>query len=292
MIRARHTPLPVVVLLSTAVVVLGPDMAEAQTSDYETTRIADGVFQFRWQAHNGFFVVTPAGVVAVDPISPEAALQYAREIKKVAPDAPLRAIIYSHQDADHATGASVLMSEMGQDVPILAHRNSVAAITAAGSADLPVPTVTYQEFMSMNLDGRSIELHYVGANHTDNSTVVYVPDVKVAFAVDFVSHDRVGYQQLPSWTFPDFFESMPRLLEIPFETMVFGHGPAGDRSSIHRQIRYYDQIRSEVRQALDAGWSEDRAAAEIRLPEFSHWGQYDAWFPLNVRAIYRWMAGG
>ena len=33
------------------------------------------------------------------------------------------------------------------------------------------------------------------------------------------------------------------------------------------------------------------AAAEIRLPEFSSWGQYDAWFPMNVRAIYRWMAG-
>ena len=292
MVRARHIPLLVAVLLSTVVVVLGPVMAEAQTPDYETTRIADGVFQFRWQAHNGFFVVTPAGVVAVDPISPEAAMQYAREIRKVAPAAPLLAIIYSHQDADHATGAPALMSEMGQSVPILAHRNSVAAIAAVGSADLPVPTVTYQEFMSMNQGGRDIELHYVGANHTDNSTVVYVPDVKVAFAVDFVSHDRVGYQGLPGWQFPDFFESMPRLLEIDFETMVFGHGPAGDRSSIHRQIRYYDQIRSEVRKALDAGWSEDRAAAEIRLPEFSDWGQYDAWFPLNVRAIYRWMAGG
>ena len=292
MVRARHIPLLVAVLLSTVVVVLGPVMAEAQTPDYETTRIADGVFQFRWQAHNGFFVVTPAGVVAVDPISPEAAMQYAREIRKVAPAAPLLAIIYSHQDADHATGAPALMSEMGQSVPILAHRNSVAAIAAVGSADLPVPTVTYQEFMSMNQGGRDIELHYVGANHTDNSTVVYVPDVKVAFAVDFVNHDRVGYQGLPGWQFPDFFESMPRLLEIDFETMVFGHGPAGDRSSIHRQIRYYDQIRSEVRKALDAGWSEDRAAAEIRLPEFSDWGQYDAWFPLNVRAIYRWMAGG
>ena len=291
MLQARRIPLLVAVLLSTAVVVLGPVMAEAQTSNYETTRIADGVFQFRWQAHNGFFVVTPAGVVAVDPISPEAAMQYAREIRKVAPDAPLLAIIYSHQDADHATGAPALMSEMGQSVPILAHRNSVAAIAAAGSADLPVPTVTYQEFMSMNQGGRDIELHYVGANHTDNSTVVYVPDVKVAFAVDFVSHDRVGYQGLPGWQFPDFFESMPRLLEIDFETMVFGHGPVGDRSSIHRQIRYYDQIRSEVGKALDAGWSEDRAAEEIRLPEFSDWGQYDAWFPLNVRAIYRWMAG-
>ena len=291
MLRARYIPFPVAILLSAAVALLGPVIAEAQATDYETTRIADGVYQFRWVGHNGFFVVTPVGVVAVDPISPEAATQYAREIKKVAPDAPLVAVIYSHQDADHATGAPALMAEMGQDVPILAHRNSVAPLTAAGSADLPVPSVTYQEFMSIAPGGRRVELHYVGANHTDNSTVVYVPDVGVAFAVDFVSNDRVGFRGLPGWVFPDFFESMSRLLEINFETMVFGHGPAGDRSAIHRQIRYYDQIRSEVRNALAAGWSEDRAAAEIRLPEFSDWGQYEDWFPMNVRAVYRWMAG-
>ena len=289
MLRIR-CPALAVAALSAATPVLAPTAARAQT-DYETTRIADGVYQFRWVGHNGLFVVTPAGVVAVDPISPEAATRYAREISSVAPDAPLVAIIYSHQDADHATGAPALMREMGQQVPILAHRNALPPLAAAGSADLPVPTDTYQEFMSIAPGGRRIELHYVGANHTDNSTVVFVPDVEVAFAVDFVSNDRVGFQDLQGAIFPDFFESIAALLEIPFETMVFGHGPTGDRGSIHRQIRYYDEIRSAVRRALAAGWSEDRAVEEIRLPEFSDWGQYEAWFPMNVQAIYRWMAG-
>ncbi len=222
--RARRVPLPVGIVLSMAFVAVGPVVAEAQVPDYETTRIADGVYQFRWQEHNAFFVVTSAGVVAVDPISREAAAQYANEIKKVAPDAPLLMVVYSHQDADHATGAPTLMSEMGQTVPIIAHRNSVAAIRAAASEDLPAPTVTYQKFMSTTLGGREIEFHYMGANHTDNSTVVYVPDVRVAFAVDFVANDRVGYQDLPDYVFPDFFESIPRLLELDFDTMVFGHG--------------------------------------------------------------------
>ena len=113
---------------------------------YETTRIAEGVYQFRWQAHNGFFVVTPAGVLAVDPISVEAAAQYAEEIKKVAPNAPLRAIVYSHEDADHATGAPVLMSAMGVSVPIIAQRNAVAEPRSGGErrssrADAHLPGV-------------------------------------------------------------------------------------------------------------------------------------------------------
>lgn len=287
MVRARP------VLVVAALFSLGAPALMAQAADYETTRIAEGVYQFRWQSHNGFFVVTPKGVLAADPISPEAAAQYAREIKKVAPDAPLLAIVYSHEDADHATGALALMEGMGlPSVPIIAQRNSAPNIARAESADLPVPTVTYQSFLGLDLGGRQVELHYLGANHSDNSTVIYVPDVKVAFAVDFVSNDRVGFRDLPGWHFDEFYRSMPRLLELGFETMVFGHGPAGDRSSIHRQIRYYDDMRAAVAGALAEGWSEDRAAQEIRLPEYADWGQYEAWFPLNVRAIYRWMAGG
>ncbi len=279
------------ILMAVALCLSSGQALDAQAG-YETTRIAEGVYQFRWQAHNAFFVVTPTGVLAVDPISMEAAAQYAEEIKKVAPSAPLRVIVYSHEDADHATGAPALMSAMGVSVPIIAQRNAVPNLARAASPDLPVPTLTYQEFMSLTLGGRVIELHYLGANHSDNSTVVYVPDVKVAFAVDFVSNDRVGFQDLPGWRFPDVFASVARLLDLDFEVMVFGHGPAGDRDTIHRQIRYYDALRAEVRRAVEAGWSEDRAAAEVGLPEFEDWAQYDAWFPLNVRGVYRWMSGG
>ena len=279
------------ILVTVALCLSGGQSLDAQAG-YETTRIAEGVYQFRWQAHNGFFVVTPTGVLAVDPISMEAAAQYAEEIKKVAPSAPLRAIVYSHEDADHATGAPALMSAMGVSVPIIAQRNAVPNLARAASPDLPVPTVTYQEFMSLTVGDRVIELHYLGANHSDNSTVVYVPDVKVAFAVDFVSNDRVGFQDFPGWRFPDVFASVPRLLDLDFEVIVFGHGPAGDRDTIHRQIRYYDALKAEVRRAVEVGWSEDRAAAEVRLPEYGDWSQYDSWFPLNVRGVYRWMSGG
>ena len=103
----------VVRILVTAALCSSGGQTLAGQADFETTRVAEGVYQFRWQAHNGFFVVTPTGVLAVDPISMEAAAQYAEEIKRVAPNAPLRAIVYSHEDADHATGAPALMSAMG-----------------------------------------------------------------------------------------------------------------------------------------------------------------------------------
>lgn len=258
--------------------------------DFETTEIAEGVFQFRWRGHNGFFVDTPQGVIAIDPISVEAAVQYAEEIRKALPGKSILAVGYSHDHADHATGALALTSEFGGNSPIIAHENAIPKIMATGNADLPVPTLTFSDRMVMS-PGRTVEFHYLGRNHSDNSMVVYVPDVKVAFVVDFASNDRVGFRELPDYHFPEFFTSLSRLLELDFETVVFGHGPPGDRAAVQRQIRYYDDLRTAVSHAVDEGLTEDQAAERISLPEYASWSQYEAWLPLNVRAIYRWIAG-
>lgn len=266
----------------------GPLVAQAP---FETTEIADGVYQFRWQSHNGLFVVTDAGVVVFDPIEPEPARQFAREIQRTAPGLPISAIVYSHSDTDHSTGARALLETMGQSsAPIIAHERAVAPIRGRANAEQPLPTVTFSDHMTFRSGGRAIELYYLGPSHTDNLIVPFIPDVGVAFAVDFVANDRMGFQDLPGWYFPDFFDAVSGLLAIPFQTMVFGHGPVGDRAAIRRQIDYYDDLTVAVRDAVARGWSEDQAAGEIRLPAYEGWDQYETWFPLNVRGVYRWVS--
>ena len=263
----------------------------AQAPPFETTRIGEGAYQFRWQGHNSFFVTSSEGVVVIDPISTDAAAQLAREIRRVAPNMPLRAIVYSHSDADHATGANVLRAEFGESVPIVAHANAVDDIERTDSADLPAPDITFYDRAALRFGGRTLELHYLGLSHSDNMIVALLTDERIAFAVDFVSNDRMGFRDMPGWHFPDFFEVLDRLRGLAFDTIVFGHGPAGDRASIDRQVSYYSDLRRAVAEAVQAGLSEDEAAARIRLPAYSSWGQYDAWLELNVRAVYRWSAG-
>lgn len=271
-------------------VLFGFSQLSAQVS-FETTEIADGVYQFRWESHNAMFLVTDDGVVVFDVIEVEPARQLAREIQRIAPGASIAAIVYSHSDADHSTGATALLDAMGQaSAPIIAHEKAVAPIRARASADQPLPTMAFARRMTFQVGGRPVELHYLGPSHTDNMIVPFLPDVGVAFAVDFVSKDVVGFRDLPGWQFPDFFDAMSALLRLPFDTIVFGHGPAGDRASVLRQIAYYDDLTAVVRDALARGWSEDEAADRIDLPQYSAWGQYDAWFPLNVRGVYRWLS--
>lgn len=252
---------------------------------FETTEVAEGVYQFRWIGHNALFAVTSEGVFAFDPISVEAAATYAEEIRRVAPGAELAAIVYSHNHADHATGAEVLREAFGADVPIYAHRNADAPLREAADPDLPPPTATFDE--TMTLAGGEIELHYLGRSHGDDIAVGFMPAHNLAFAVDFVSRDRFGYQDLASLHFPDLFDAIEGLLEIPFETIVFGHGPPGDRAAVERQLTYYRDLDAAVRGAVEAGLSEDETAETVLMEDYSHWDRYDDWRELNVRGMHR-----
>ncbi|MFQ5703994.1 MAG: MBL fold metallo-hydrolase [Gemmatimonadales bacterium] len=267
------------------------EVAHAQDREFETTRLDEGVYQFRYKTHNGFFVVTADGVVAFDPISTEAARLYAAEIKRLAPGVPLAAIVYSHDHADHATGANVLRTAFSARVPVIAHDNAVSRIAETADEDLPTPDITFRDQLTLYFGGRRLELHYLGRSHSDNMIVALLPKERLAFAVDFVTNDGVGYRELPDYYFPEFFEALAKLQELDFDSIAFGHGPPGDRAAIARQVNYYSELRAAVREAVDKGWSEDEAAQRIRLSAYAGWRQYDSWFPLNVRALYRWMTG-
>jgi glyoxylase-like metal-dependent hydrolase (beta-lactamase superfamily II) len=177
---------------------------------------------------------------------------------------------------------------MGQQgVPIVAHEAAVPHIQRTANPELPAPTITFRDRHVLEPGGRRIELHFLGRSHSDNMLVGYVPDAGVAFAVDFVSNDRVAYQEMPGWYVPDILHAITGMLDLPFTKVVFGHGPDGDRATIQRQLIYYDDLRAAVRQAIARGLTEDQAAAQVRLPAYARWGQYEAWFPMNVRGMYR-----
>ena len=291
--RLRARPLfPAATLALTLPLACAPPADEPdQGVEVSHTEVADGIYQLNAGSHNAFLVDTDGGVVAFDPISVEAAAGLAVAIRSAAPGKPLAAIVYSHSDADHATGASVLQQAFEGDAPIIAQERALPIITAGGDPNLPPPDLTFADNLTLRFGGRAIELHYLGPSHTDNLLVAFVPDQRVLFAVDFVSNDRVGYRDLPGWHFDELYVALDRLMEIPFETVVFGHGAVGDRSTIDRQLAYYADLRDAVQEAIDQGLTEEEAMEQVRLDDYAHWGQYEAWFPMNVGAVYRWLAG-
>ena len=86
-----------------------------------TTKVTDNVYIFRYVGHQSMFIVTPAGVIATDPISERRpAKPYIDAIQAVT-KAPIKYVIYSHSHFDHIAGGQPF-KDLG--ATFVAHRNA------------------------------------------------------------------------------------------------------------------------------------------------------------------------
>ena len=150
-----------------------PVPAAAALPLFTTTKVegTDNVYIFRYQGHQSMFVVTPAGVIATDPIGlyrPQAVKTYIEEIQKIT-SAPIRYVIYSHHHYDHAAGGKPF-KDLG--ATFIAHKNAKQHLEKTKYPDVVIPDEVVDNERTITLGGTILELLYVGRNHSDNSLVI------------------------------------------------------------------------------------------------------------------------
>ena len=195
-----------------AIATLATGMALAQSPPapptFETTKVdgTDNVYVFRYMNHQAMFVVTPAGVIATDPISygrPQAAKAYVEEIQKVT-KAPIKYLIYSHHHYDHIAGGK-LFKDAG--AVVIAHKRAKERLAALKGLDVVIPDEAVDNKRTIKLGGTTLELHYVGRNHSDSSLVMFLPKEKLIFAVDFNSLGAVPSRLAVNDSYPIEWEA-------------------------------------------------------------------------------------
>jgi glyoxylase-like metal-dependent hydrolase (beta-lactamase superfamily II) len=240
---------------------------------FATTKVegTDNAYVFRYQNHQSMFIVTPAGVIATDPISygrPQAAQAYLDEIRKIT-KAPIKYLIYSHHHYDHAAGGKPF-KEAG--AKIVAHRRAKERLAALKPADVPVPDEIVDQKRTIKLGGTTLELVYTGRNHSDSSLVMFLPKEKLIFAVDFNALGAVPSRLAVNDSYPgEWEESLKRTLALKWERQIPGHpgpgGRLGTRQDMEQQLAFMTDLSAEVKKASDAGKCFDPATKEVRVPQ-------------------------
>lgn len=269
--------------------------AGAQQPTFETRKITDNVYLFRYVGHQSMFVVTPEGVIATDPIAylrPQAAQAYIAEIRKVT-NAPIKYVVYSHHHYDHVAGGRPF-KDLGATV--VAHRNAKVHLEQLKFADVVMPDVLVDDKYAIELGGVRVELYYVGRNHSDNSLVMLVPKDKILFTVDFVPIETVHFRDMPDGFLPDWFDSLDRVMALDWERMIPGHpyagGRLGTREDVRNLIKYTNDLSAAVKAAADQGKCFDQAMAEIKLPAYEKWGNYAQYLPGNIQRFCEYWGRG
>ncbi len=260
----------------------------------------DNVYLFRYQGHQSIFIVTPQGVIATDPIGylrPQAVKTYIDEIKKVT-DKPVKFVIYSHHHYDHIAGGQPF-KDLG--ARFIAHNNAKTRLAALKKADPKLDVVVPDEGVgnkkTITLGGTTLELLYLGRNHSDNSLVMRLPKEKLVFVVDFAPIESVQFRNIPDNASPiEYIDSLKKLVALDWERMIPGHPYAGGRfgtkKDIQDHIEFMEELSAEVKKAADAGKCFDTAMREVKLPKYAKWTNYDSALPMNVERFCYWWGRG
>jgi glyoxylase-like metal-dependent hydrolase (beta-lactamase superfamily II) len=258
---------------------------------FQTTKVegTENVYVFRYQNHQSMFVVTSAGVIATDPISygrPQAAKTYVEEIRKIT-KAPIKYLIYSHHHYDHIAGGKPFKDA---GATVIAHKRAKERLTQLKGLDVVIPDETVDNRRTLKLGGTTLELHFVGRNHSDSSLVMFLPKEKLIFAVDFNSLGAVPSRLGVNDSYPVEWEaSLKRTLALKWDRMIPGHpgpgGRLGTRQDMEQQLAFMTDLSAEVKKASDAGKCFSPADTELKLPKYSTLLNYEQNLPWNV---HRW----
>jgi glyoxylase-like metal-dependent hydrolase (beta-lactamase superfamily II) len=260
--------------------------AQAQQPPTATTKVegTDNVYIFRYGGHQAMFIVTPDGVIATDPVSlRRPAAPYIEAIQAVT-KAPIKYVIYSHSHYDHIAGGKPF-KDLG--ATFVAHKNAKARLAALKPADIVMPDQVVDKQKTIKLGGTTLELDYVGKNHSDSMLVMRLPKEKVLFTVDWIPLQAVQFRIMADTYVPDIEDGLKKVIAMDWDKLIPGHpGPGGrqtgSKDDARNQLAYLQDLSAAVKKEVDEGKCYADAVKDIKLPKYESWGGYGPFLPMNI----------
>ncbi|MCL6649044.1 MAG: MBL fold metallo-hydrolase [Chloroflexi bacterium] len=272
--------------------------------------LGKGVYLFRWP--RGVVVspllVTAEGVIAVDPIDAEAARAYRAAIRQLT-DAPVRAVIYSHDHRDHIVGAA----ELGPEAEIIAHPRARERILRRRDPDILLPTRLVQDEEELRFGQHRVEVRYFGPNHSaSNIGLLFETDAgRLLFFCDLVEPGLAPYRNLPDTDVLGLLETLAACRTLGADLVLGGHAGPATAEWIDGYAQFFHELLAATARAYRAQGGQaplpgedgvamtervrlavcQEAAAALR-PRFGHWRGFDAWAPQTADRLLLYLITG
>jgi 2-keto-4-pentenoate hydratase/2-oxohepta-3-ene-1,7-dioic acid hydratase in catechol pathway/glyoxylase-like metal-dependent hydrolase (beta-lactamase superfamily II) len=272
-----------------------------------------------WMLPDGGFGWSNAGLVVGDGASLLVDtlfdLPLTREMldamKPITDRAPITDALITHSNGDHTHGNQLLdptvrvIAATGTAEEI-AHGMAPEMLAMAQNADLgPVATRylrerfgpfdfggitlrnadrTFDDRLTIEVGGRTVELLNLGPAHTAADSVVHVPDAGVLFAGDLLF---IGCTPIV-WAGPikNWVKACDAMIALDAPTVIPGHGPVTDADGIRTVRGYLAYVAEQAEASYRDGLSFVEAADSIDLGEYADWLDAER-VVINVHTRYR-----
>jgi glyoxylase-like metal-dependent hydrolase (beta-lactamase superfamily II) len=287
MLRTHIARIASALLAATPFVALA--QAPAAPPPLQTTKVegTDGVYIFRNVGHQAMFIVTKDGVIATDPIAygkPTGGQDYVNAIKAVT-DKPIKYLIYSHHHYDHIQGGKAFKAAGAK---IIAHKRVKERLAPLGDPETPLPDESFGGAKKViTLGGTTLELLWLGPNHSDSNIVMRLPKEKIIFVVDTIP---VG--QVPGRGMIDFYPAeseafIKKVIALDWDRLIPGHpgvgGRLGTKKDAQDQLQLLQDASAEMKPMGQAGKCWDVGEKEFKMEKYASWPGYAAGVPFIAR---------
>jgi len=203
-------------------------------------------------------------------------------------DKPVRFLLNTHWHGDH-TGNN---ARIAKGAPILAHSNVRRRL--AGDAEIEgrkndppmekagLPVLTYEDTITLHLNGEEIVVLHFDAGHTDGDSVVLFTDSNVLHMGDLFFSGRFPFIDLDSGgSVEGYARAVGGILEsLPADVKIIpGHGPLSTVKELRAFHTMLTVTSDRVRAALAEGKDAEAMKAEGLLDDYAEgwdWGFIDS----------------
>jgi hypothetical protein len=139
----------------------------------------------------------------------------------------------------------------------------------------------------LTLGGTTLELIYVGRNHSDATLVMRLPKEKIIFTVDWIPLQTVPFRGMADTYLPEIEDGLKTVIAMDWERLIPGHpGPdgrqIGTKDDARLALAYLRDLSAAVKKAADDGKCLADAMRTIKLPKYETFANYDAYLPMNI----------
>lgn len=237
--------------------------AQDNKVEFSHFQLSDTIYMLKGRGGNIGISTGEDGLYIIDDQVRPVTDQLLQAISKIS-DRPIRFVINTHYHGDHV-GGNEAIGEAG--AVIIAHDNirkrmsSEQVSVFMGSTTPPypdgaLPVLTFNDRMSLHLNGESATAYYVANGHTDGDSIIHFPVSNVIHMGDMYFNGLYPYVDLDAGgSIQGVIAAADLALSLADEStnIIPGHGPLATKEDLEGYRDFLVKARDNVQALIDEG---------------------------------------
>jgi len=246
--------------------------------EFNTFQLSDTVYMLRGQGGNVGISDGEDGLFIIDDQVRPVTRQLMGAIRKIS-GKPIKIVVNTHYHADHVGGNETIGRGGAM---IVAHDNVRKRMTTdqvsifmqettPPYAKDALPLITFNDRMSLHMNGETVTAYHVANGHTDGDSIIHFPVSNVIHMGDMFFNGLYPYVDLDAGgSVQGLVTAADLALSLADDStrIIPGHGPLGITDDLRNYRDYLVQAIANVQELIDKGMTLEQVIAAAPTREW------------------------